>query len=75
MAILKVAQMGHPVLRRVAEEVPPEVIPTEAFQQFCDDLLDTMIEYEGAGLAAPQVHESVRVCVLTLDDEREPEFS
>ena len=74
MAILKVAQMGHPVLRRVAEEVPPEVIPTEAFQQFCDDLLDTMIEYEGAGLAAPQVHESVRVCVLTLDDEREPEF-
>lgn len=74
MAILKVARMGHPVLRMVAEPVPPEIIPSAEFQRFCDDLLDTMEEYEGAGLAAPQVHESIRVCVLTLTDERGPEF-
>jgi len=74
MAILRVAQMGHPVLRRVADPVDPEVIATPEFQQLCDDLLQTMDEYDGAGLAAPQVHESVRVAVLTLSDERGPEF-
>ncbi|MCO4745283.1 MAG: peptide deformylase [Proteobacteria bacterium] len=74
MSILKVARMGHPVLRQVAVEVPPELIPSEVFQRFCDDLLETMDEYDGAGLAAPQVHELLRVCVLTLSDERGPEF-
>jgi peptide deformylase len=74
VSILKVARMGHPVLRQVAVEVPPELIPSDAFQQFCDDLLETMDEYDGAGLAAPQVHELLRVCVLTLSDERGPEF-
>ncbi len=74
MAILKVAQMGHPVLRLVATAVPVEIIKTPLFQQFCDDLLETMIEYDGAGLAAPQVHESVRVVVLEYNSERGPEF-
>jgi peptide deformylase len=74
MAILKVAQMGHPVLRMVAREVTLEEIRAPAFQQFCDDLLDTMIEYDGTGLAAPQVHTSLRVVVLSLDGDREPEF-
>jgi peptide deformylase len=74
LAILRVAQMGHPVLRLVAQPVDPEVIPTEDFQRFLDDLLETMEEYEGAGLAAPQVHTSVRVVVLTLDPDTGPEF-
>lgn len=74
MAILRVAQMGHPVLRQVAEPVPAELIGTDGFQQFCDDLLETMDEYDGAGLAAPQVHVSLRVVVLTLDDDKGPEF-
>lgn len=74
MAILKVARLGHPVLRMMCEPVAPEVIGSEAFQRFCDDLLHTMDEYEGAGLAAPQVHEPIRVCVLTLDEDRGPEF-
>ena len=74
MAILKVAQMGHPVLRMVAEPVDPDSIDTPEFQRFCDDLLETMDEYDGAGLAAPQVHASIRVAVLTLSDERGPEF-
>ncbi len=74
MAILKVAQMGHPVLREIAEPVDEEMLQSDEFQQFCDDLLETMEEYEGAGLAAPQVHISLRVVVLTLDNQRGPEF-
>ena len=70
MAILKVAQMGHPVLRQVSREVTPEEIAAPGFQQFCEDLLDTMDEHDGAGLAAPQVHMPLRVVVLTLTDER-----
>src|SRR5690606_29572913 len=62
------------VLRRVADPVDPAMIPTPEFQAFCDDLLETMEEYDGAGLAAPQVHESVRGAVLTLSEERGPEF-
>jgi peptide deformylase len=74
MAILRVAQLGHPVLRVVAEPVSPEELRSAAFQQLCDDLLDTMEEYDGAGLAAPQVHVSKRVVVLTLSDDVGPEF-
>lgn len=72
MAILKVARMGHPVLRQNADSVTKEQIASPEFQQFCDDLLQTMHEYDGAGLAAPQVHTPLRVVVLTLEDE--PEF-
>lgn len=74
MAILKVAQMGHPVLRQRAREITPEELASEPFQRFLDDLLDTMIEYDGVGLAAPQVHASVRAVVLQLTSERGPEF-
>lgn len=72
MAILKVARMGNPVLRQPSEPVTPEQIADPAFQGFCDSLLETMHEYDGAGLAAPQVHTLLRVVVLTLQDE--PEF-
>jgi peptide deformylase len=66
--------MGHPVLREVARELSSEEIRSPAFQQFCDDLMETMEEYDGVGLAAPQVHAGVRVVIATLDDERGPEF-
>lgn len=72
MSILKVARMGHPVLRRVADAVPAERIRTPEFQKFCDDLLETMVEQEGVGLAAPQVHESVRVVVFEFDEDVGP---
>lgn len=74
MAILKVAQLGNPVLRCVSQPVPPEMFEDPAFQRLCDDMLETMLEYDGTGLAAPQVHTLLRVVVLQLDDEREPEF-
>lgn len=66
MAILKVARLGHPVLRRVAEPIPPEAIGAPNIQQLIDDLVETMIEHDGAGLAAPQVHVSQQVVVFEV---------
>jgi peptide deformylase len=74
MAIRKVAQLGHPVLRKVAAEVSPEQIASPDFQRLCDDLLETMHAYEGLGLAAPQIHESLRLLVFQLDEEDGPIF-
>lgn len=69
MTIRKVARMGHPVLRRVARPVEPSTIGSPAVQALVRDLLETVEEYDGAGLAAPQVHASVRVVVLTVDPD------
>ncbi|MFN7144348.1 MAG: peptide deformylase [Myxococcota bacterium] len=74
MSILKVAHMGHPVLRQVAAPVSKERIKSAEFQKFCDDLLESMYELDGAGLAAPQVHVSERVVVFELDEEDGPMF-
>lgn len=63
MAVLKVAHLGHPVLRQVAEPVPPDTIRGAGIQQLIDDMLETMDDEDGAGLAAPQVHVSRRVVV------------
>ncbi len=75
MAILKVARMGHPVLRQQARALEKHDIKTPAFQQFIDDMIDTMREYSGVGLAAPQVHQSLRIFVALLDAEGEGEES
>jgi peptide deformylase len=63
MAILKVARLGHPVLRAKAKPIPPSEIGSPRIQQLIDDMFETMAEYAGIGLAAPQVHESVRLFV------------
>jgi len=67
MSILKVARMGHPVLRKAARALDPTEVRTPAFQKLVDDLIETMVEYEGIGLAAPQVHESVRIFVAGVE--------
>ena len=74
MAILKVAQMGHPVLRQVAAPVSKEEMADKDFLAFCQDLYETMVEYNGVGIAAPQVHVSKRVVLAQLSDERGPEY-
>ncbi len=74
MAILRVAQMGHPVLRQVARPLSLDEVRTPAFQHFCDDMLETMEDYDGVGLAAPQIHHPIRVVIATLDEETGPEF-
>lgn len=70
MAILKVAQLGNPILRRAAQPVQPEEIGSPELTRLIEDMLQTCDEYDGAGLAAPQVHVSKRVVVLSLGDER-----
>ncbi len=67
MSILKVARMGHPVLRAKARTVDKSELKNPTVQQFIDSMIDTMYEYSGVGLAAPQVHESLRVFVAMLD--------
>jgi len=67
MSILKVARMGHPVLRARARPIDRSQIKQPAVQRLVDDMIDTMIEYHGVGLAAPQVHESVRLFVAVID--------
>ena len=63
MSILKVARMGHPVLRQATPLVDPSEISKPEFQRLIDNMFDTMLEYEGIGLAAPQVHEGIRMFV------------
>jgi peptide deformylase len=69
MSILKVARMGHPVLRQKARPVEKHELKSPVMQQFIDDLIATMREYSGVGLAAPQVHQSVRIFVAHLDSD------
>src|SRR5450432_3689014 len=77
MSILKVARMGHPVLRAKARSLEKSEIRSAVIQKLIDDLIDTMTEYHGVGLAAPQVHEGVRIFVAALDagDDDEEEES
>ena len=70
MSILKVARMGHPVLRAKAQALSQGDIKHAVVQQLIDDMIDTMIEYHGVGLAAPQIHESLRIFVGVLDAPR-----
>jgi peptide deformylase len=78
MSILKVARMGHPVLRAKARALERADFKKPAVQRLIDDMIDTMDEYHGVGLAAPQVHMGLRVFVAllnaddTADTEREP---
>ncbi|HEY7291314.1 MAG TPA: peptide deformylase [Vicinamibacterales bacterium] len=73
MSILKVARMGHPVLRAKARPLEKADLRSAAIQQLIDDMLETMAEYHGVGLAAPQVHESVRIFVADLHHHDEDE--
>jgi peptide deformylase len=68
LAIRKIAQLGEPVLRRVAAEVRPEELATARVQTLIDDLIETMHDADGAGLAAPQVYESLRITVIEVKD-------
>ena len=71
MAILKIAKMGHPVLRRPAEEVVDPTAPE--IQRLVQDMLETMEDADGAGLAAPQVHVPLRVVIFHVPAGRDEE--
>jgi peptide deformylase len=74
MAILKVARLGHPVLRKITAPLSVSEIQSAPIQKFIDDMIETMKEYNGVGLAADQVHESKQIAVLEVaDNPRYPE--
>lgn len=74
MSILKVARLGHPVLRKLAEPVSEKELRSDVMRQFISDMVETMKEYDGVGLAADQVHVSKQIAVLEVaDNPRYPE--
>lgn len=70
--ILKVARLGHPILRQVARDLTSEEIQSDEIKRLVADMIDTMREYNGVGLAAPQVHQSVRI--LTIESQENPRY-
>jgi peptide deformylase len=68
MAILKIARMGHPVLRQPAEPVKDPTAPE--IRRLVTDMLETMRDAPGTGLAAPQVHVPLRVVVFEVAETR-----
>lgn len=68
MAIRKIAQLGHPVLRKKGEVIEREEIKSAKIQTLIDDMIETKDEYVGIGLAAPQVHESLQLIVVGLKE-------
>jgi peptide deformylase len=73
MSILKVARMGHPVLRQRAKPLDKAALRNPLTQKLIDDMIETMHEYHGVGLAAPQIHEGLRLFVALLDEEPGPD--
>ena len=69
MSLLKIAKLGNPILRQVAQPVPVEELGSRAFQEFVDDMFETMNGADGIGLAGPQVYRSQQVLVLGYPGE------
>jgi peptide deformylase len=69
MAILKVSRLGHPVLRQKASDVEVADIRSGRFRSLIDDMFETMVAYQGVGLAGPQVHLPLRIFVFAVDGE------
>lgn len=69
MSILKVARLGHPVLRQKAADVEIKDIKAGKFKTLIDDMVETMHAYEGVGLAGPQVHLPLRVFVFEVQEK------
>ena len=78
MAVLKVAKLGNPILREISKQVDLKELADQQgeLQDFIDDMIDTMHEEDGVGLAAPQVNRSLQIVVLEYDNnERYPDES
>ena len=69
MSLLKVAHLGNPILRKKSRFLAPEELATPRMQTFIDDMIETMREYDGVGLAAPQVHQNICLIVFEVQAE------
>jgi len=68
MTIRKIATVGNPVLRQVARPVTPDELRAPETQAFIDDLIETMHDANGAGLAANQIYTPIRICAIEIKD-------
>jgi len=68
MSLLKVARLGNPILRAATLPLPKDQIVSADVQKVVDDMIATMWEYNGVGLAANQVHEAMQLAVLEVAD-------
>jgi peptide deformylase len=68
MAIRKIIRMGHPVLREPARPLAREEIVSEATLRLVADMIDTLHDYGGIGLAAPQIGEPIRLAIVEIPE-------
>jgi len=66
MAIRRIIRMGHPLLRETAQPIPPGQIGSDYTKQLIADMVDTLHDYGGIGLAAPQIAEPVRLAIIEI---------
>ncbi len=71
MSILKIAKMGHPVLRKRSQEIADP--KSDSVKNLVDDMLETLEDIQGLGLAAPQVHVSKRLVIFYSANEKSSE--
>ena len=68
MSLRKIATLGHPILRQTAHALSREELASPAIQTLIDDLVETMRDANGAGLAAPQIYEGLQICAIEVND-------
>ena len=68
MPVRKIIKMGHPTLRQRAKSLHKRDLTTARFKNLLSDMVDTLRDYGGVGLAAPQIDESLRVVVVEIRD-------
>ena len=68
MAVRKIVRMGHPVLRQPSRPLGDDEIGTDAYRRLVDDMIDTLHDYGGIGLAAPQIAEPIRLAIVEIPD-------
>lgn len=66
MAVRKIIRMGHPTLRRAALPLEPDQIGTDELHRLVEDMIDTLHDYGGIGLAAPQIDEPLRLAIVEM---------
>ena len=66
-----IAQIGHPILRNKTKEIPINDIKSDNTQKIIEKMIKTMRNHNGAGLAANQIYEPIRICIIeVLDNPR-----
>ena len=74
MAVRRILRMGHPHLRRRAQPVPLDWLGSAACARLLQDMEDTLKDYGGVGLAAPQIDEDLRVAIIEIDTQRSTRY-